>query len=154
MKPDLSIPLPNPDLAPSQNGFSVIEALVTMSILGILTALAAPQFSSYATKLTLRSEASRVRLFLERSAAYAITSRETVEIEVSRTMLAALRPGGAQRDLHTLRHNTQLKLPSGETTTVLLYPTITASPATLVLTKGGLSCSVIVSLRTRVRIVC
>jgi Tfp pilus assembly protein FimT len=158
MKPDLPLfvpaPFSKPRLGYRENGFSVVEAVVTLSILSLLAAVAVPQFSAYTKKLTLRSEASRLRLFLERCSAHALTSRETIEVAVSRNTFTASRQGGGVTSSHTLLHNTYIKPDNNDEITLLFHPTISASPATLILTNGTLTCSVIISLRTRIRFVC
>lgn len=125
-----------------------------MSIIGLLAALAVPQVSAYITRLTLRSEASSVRLFLERCSALALTARTQVNVAVSSTALAAQHLNGALIGTYTLQKGVTVNPLAGGATSLLFYPSISASPATLELSKGGRSCSIVISLRGRIRFVC
>jgi prepilin-type N-terminal cleavage/methylation domain-containing protein len=136
------------------SGFSLVEALVTISIISILATIAVPQVSAQVKRLTVRSEASSLRLFLERCSAYALTVRSPVEVALSPSTLSAQHQNGPLIGVHTLQNGVILEPLAGGAHTLLFYPSISASPATLVLNKGSTSCSVIVSLRGRIRFVC
>lgn len=137
-----------------RNGFSLVEVLVTLGLISILASLAAPHLSAHAHRLVLRSEASAMRLFLERCAAYALSAQAPVEVALAKDSLTARHPGGAALGGHTLQHGATLEPLSQGESSLLFYPSISASPATMVLTRGGISCSIILSLRGRVRFVC
>jgi len=136
------------------NGFSLVETLVMVSVVGILAALAVPHVSAQADRLTLRNEASALRLFLERSAAFALSSRLTVEVRLSGDTLSASQQGQGDISTHKIKNGIKLDPLSNSAASLLFHPTISASPLTLVLRKKQLSCSVIISLRGRIRAVC
>lgn len=143
----------------SYNGFSLLEALVTISIISVLATIAVPQVSAQSKRLALRSEASSLRLFLERCSAYALTVRSPVEVvlsprNLSPSTLSAQHQNGPLLGNYTLQNGVTLEPLAGGATSLLFYPSISASPATLVLNKGGISCSVVISLRGRIRFVC
>jgi hypothetical protein len=56
--------------------------------------------------------------------------------------------------MHRVQHGASLNLASSSSPPFYFYPTISASPATLVLTNNFRRCSVIISLRGRVRTAC
>lgn len=138
----------------SYNGFSLLEALGTISIISTLATIAVPQINAQVKRLALRSEASSLRLFLERCSAYALTVRSPVEVALSPSTLSAQRQDGSLLGTCTLQNGVTLAPLAGGATSLLFYPSISASPGTLVLNKGEISCSVIVSLRGRIRFVC
>jgi type II secretory pathway pseudopilin PulG len=136
------------------SGFSLIEAMAITSIISVTLALAIPQFRSQIAMLALRSETSALQIFLERNAAYALTSQSNVEITATGDILAASRHDGTSLATHRIRRGVQLDPLASSASSIQIYPFISASPATLVLTKNGRSCSVIISLRCRVRSEC
>lgn len=136
------------------SGFTLLETLIVLSITSIVIALAIPQFHTYTKHMTLRNEALKIRLFLESCAAYAIASRSTIEVLVSMTKLTAVQQGGDTLKQHVVRNGAELTLLNPPEIPLLFHPTITASPKTLTLKKIDMICSVIVSLRGRIRIAC
>lgn len=141
-----------------QTGFTLIETLAALSIVGIVITVAIPQFNSHTTGLALRHEASALQTFLELSAAYALTARTTVEIRANSEGLGksitATQSDGTLISTHRVQHGASLDLATSSTFPLSLYPSISASPATLILNKNSRSCSVIISLRGRVRTTC
>jgi hypothetical protein len=57
-------------------------------------------------------------------------------------------------EMLSLRHGIQLSYSTNISQELFLYPSLTATPATLTLTLGTLSSQVVISLRGRTRIVC
>ena len=137
-----------------QAGFSLIEILATLSIIGIVITLAIPQFRSHSTGLALRNEARALQTFLELSAAYALTARATVAITGSDKSTSASQSDGTILYSHRIQHGASLDLLASSALPLYFYPTLSASPATLTLTKNSRTCAVIISLRGRVRSSC
>jgi type II secretory pathway pseudopilin PulG len=138
----------------AQKGFSLLETLLVVSFIGIVTTLAIPQFRSHTIGLALLSEATALQSFIELGAAYALTSRSVVSITAANEVLIASSSEGVALASHRISHGVSLDLPNSSALPLYLYPSISASPATLVVTKSNRKCSVIISLRGRVRTAC
>ncbi|MFN4896360.1 MAG: Tfp pilus assembly protein FimT/FimU [Pseudomonadota bacterium] len=136
------------------SGFSLLETLIALSIVAVLTAVAAPHFANRTSALALQSESHRLLLFLERCSSYALTSRSTVEVAISSSTLSALQESKTVIAQHTIRHAAHLEPLPGGASSLFFYPSISASPATLNIIKGKLSCAVVISLRGRIRSTC
>lgn len=139
---------------PLQEGFSLLETLAAVSIFGVIITLAIPQFRAHTSGLALRHEAATLQTFLELGAAYALTARTTIEVTAARESISVAHPDGTIIATHRVRHNASLDFLKSSSLPLYFYPAISASPATLVLTKNGYVCSVIISLRGRVRTEC
>lgn len=137
-------------------GFSLLEILITLSLVGLAVTLAVPQFTSASNRLALRSEANSLRLFIERFGAYSLASKLQVNLKISSDSLSATIKDGQIIGTHSIKRGAQITLPmtNGASSSITLYPSISASPTTLVLSRRGSSCSIIISLRARVRTVC
>jgi type II secretory pathway pseudopilin PulG len=132
-------------------GFSLTETLFVVAITGMLIAASVPKISDIANRLVLRSEASSIRLFLERTFNFSLASRETIKVALnSGELIAAMRDN---TPLFSYRLKGGISL-APVSSPLIFYPTIAASPQTLLLKKGQSSCSVIISLRGRIRFSC
>jgi prepilin-type N-terminal cleavage/methylation domain-containing protein len=138
----------------TQYGFSLLESLTVLALTGIILAISAPQVSDISRRLSLKGEASAVRLFLERCLSFSLAARRTVQVAISQSDLSAATEDGTQLFNHKLKQGVTF---SGDLTArdpLTFYQTISASPKTLTISKGSLSCSIIVSLRGRIRFSC
>jgi type II secretory pathway pseudopilin PulG len=147
MNPQNSAPQPS-------SGFSLIETLITASLIGLMLTLAVPKFGARINRLSLLSETNSLRLFIERFNAYALTSRLTINLAVTSLSITASHQNGEEIGRLDIKHDAHLEPLPGSAKAITLYPTISASPTTITITKGNDSCSVIISLRGRIRSVC
>jgi prepilin-type N-terminal cleavage/methylation domain-containing protein len=135
-------------------GFSLIECLIALGIVGLILAGALPQLSAWRDSRLLRAEADKIRLTLEHAATLAIASLRTVEVSLNKNSATVRYQDGSTILVHH-RPPSLFLAPQGSNRDVLVfYPTITATPATLSLKSRTLTCSIIVSLRTRVTARC
>lgn len=80
-------------------GFTLIELMITVSIVGILAALAAPSFSGLIQKSRLDTEVSRLMEGLQFARQEAVRLNSTVSIEVENSWADALRIKQGTTDL-------------------------------------------------------
>jgi len=135
-------------------GFSLLDATLTMGILGIMILAAVNSFSSDARLNHLSTEAHSLRLLMERAYTHALAYQERITIRLNQSNAAVHSSNGKTLERYTYRHGVRLDLKDRTEITVLCNPTISMSPATLRLEKGSSTCSVIISLRGRIRATC
>jgi type II secretion system protein H len=138
----------------SQTGFSLLEVTTVLAIVGVLTAVAVPHLRSFTIYTYLRGESDSLRLFLEKASGYALASRQQVTVRLFETNLRATSDSGELLGTHTIKNGVTLRPDSAPERKLLFRPTISASPATVELLRNGRSCSVVISLRGRIRVSC
>jgi prepilin-type N-terminal cleavage/methylation domain-containing protein len=142
-----------------ESGFSLLEVLVTISIVATTCAIAIPQLASRSARLSLINEATSIRLFLERCQTLALSSRQAVEVIISQNKLLAIYQNPAAFSLnplhtYTLKAGSNIENNKGPSRSIVFYPSISASPDSFTITRSTHSCSIIISLRGRIRHVC
>jgi prepilin-type N-terminal cleavage/methylation domain-containing protein len=135
----------------SSRGFSLLELIACMTILSIIFGIAVPHTLSFLNQLYLKGEATSVRLFIESAYAHALSSQQRVIISLNDDALEGRKESGELLGRYSTRHRVTINPDSVNGRTLALYPTITASPATIQLSRNTRSCSVIISRRGRVR---
>jgi prepilin-type N-terminal cleavage/methylation domain-containing protein len=135
-------------------GASLIELLLSLAITSILFLIAAPSLPGLGRRQKVLTESARIRLALEQGYMSALAHDATV--------VASFGEHGI--DLGFARGPSILHLspPTGVTVRmkspdqkeIAFYPTHTATPATVLIESGSLTCSIVVSLRGRIRSVC
>ena len=136
------------------SGFGVLEVLLTLGITSALAAVVLPSLARWAQHRAVYQESERVRLSLERSYLAALSFETPVTLSFSGSSTEAhLENGGA---LFKLFHpeNITVTLKSPEQKSLMFYPSHTATPTTIVIKSPYHECSVVLSLRGRVRSLC
>jgi prepilin-type N-terminal cleavage/methylation domain-containing protein len=135
-------------------GFSLLELSVCTAIVGIVIGIAVPHTLSSLNQLYLKGEATSVRLFIESAYAHALSSQQRVNVSLNQNTLQGLTESGEVIGRYSTRHSVTINPDSVSGRTLTFYPTIAASPATIQISRRGRLCSVIISLRGRVRVSC
>jgi hypothetical protein len=91
---------------------------------------------------------------VERAYSHALATRQEMIVSVEPTLARAQTAGGLERELLPFKAPIAPELRNNQPQTIHLYPSISASPATISLRSGKSICEVIVSLRGRVRTQC
>lgn len=133
-------------------GYTLLEMILTLAVLTTIMVALAMRLSIVSERLAVRQEASAGRLFLERCYGYAIASQQTIRVKINPSSMISYLVDGTQLALHPVRQGVMLAPASTHRSELALYPSLSASPASLSFSKGGASCSLIVSLRGRFRI--
>ena len=138
----------------AQRGFSLLESLLVCAIISILIGSASISIQAYATKLLLRHDTHRLKLFFEKHYARALNQREQIVISVDTTKAQAIIKSTKKIGNLIFSPNTQVLLQGNEAISIFLHPTVAASPKTIRLRRGGHECRVVISLRGRFRVSC
>jgi prepilin-type N-terminal cleavage/methylation domain-containing protein len=133
-------------------GYTLLEMILTLAVLTTIIMALAMRLSIISERLAVRTEAAAARLFLESSYGYALASQQTIRVQINPNSMISYLVDGTQLALHPVRQGVALAPASNHRTELALYPTLSASPASLSFSKGGASCSLVVSLRGRFRI--
>lgn len=135
-------------------GFSLIETLATAALISALVGISLPSMAAWTSRRTVLIEARRLQGALERSyAAAALRARPiTVTLPNSRMVTA----GTDSQLLFSFRAHRAVafSFKSPEQNKLVFYPTHTVTPATILVRGESAECSVIVSLRGRIRREC
>ena len=135
-------------------GYSLLELVTVIAVLAVVTASATPALITLSYRTALRSEAAAVRLFFERAYSYAINVQERVDVTVLEHRLVARNQAGTPLSDYVLKYGVSVRDASAKERIISLFPSISASPQTVELSKGPQTCSVVASLRGRFRTTC
>ena len=135
-------------------GFTLVEALIVMSILTIGLSTAVNHLATYQRDAKLFRVASSVKLLVERTYSHALATRQEMVVTVEPTLARARTASGMERERLAFKAPIAPELRNNQPQEIRLYPSISASPATITLRSGKRACEVIVSLRGRVRTQC
>lgn len=134
--------------------FTLLEALVVISIISITLATATNSLVTYQRAQKLSGAASSLRLLMERTYSHALATRQEMRVVIEPTMARALTSADIERERLVFKAPLAPELRNNQPQEIHLYPSLSASPATVTLRLGKSACAVIVSLRGRVRTQC
>jgi prepilin-type N-terminal cleavage/methylation domain-containing protein len=137
-----------------ERGFSLIETLLVISLIGSLAAITLPSLSAWIPQHAVRLEARSVQLILERAYTLAITRAIPVEVHIAPNLVTVRTHNGTPLLSRHLRAPLTTRIKSGESGPLIFYPSHTASPATVLIEGPSYLCAVVVSLRGRTRREC
>jgi len=135
-------------------GFSLIEMLVTVSLVSALVGIALPSMGSWIGHRTVWLEAKRLQGALERCYSAAVLREQPVTVTFQRSRMTALITNSQPFFSYVPHHAIELTFKSSEQNKLVFYPSHTVTPATILVRSASAECSVIVSLRGRIRSEC
>lgn len=138
----------------SEYGFTLLEVVLAITFIGVIVGISIPAIATIRNRTYLRGETIAARQFLERAYGYALASRQHTIVTITHTSLTTHSESEVPLEQFSPRRNVQIRPDSVRDGKIVFYPSITASPGTLRLTRGGHECSIVISLRGRTRVVC
>ena len=135
-------------------GFSLIETLLVTSLLASLGAIAIPSLAGWMPRHQAQVEARAVQLALERAYAIAVTRATPVKVAISPKSVTATTPSNITLFAHRLRSPVTARIKGDQKEALYFYPSHTTSPATITIENNSYLCSLVVSLRGRIRREC
>lgn len=137
------------------NGFTFLECLLTLAMFGIATSLATVNLLEYTKRRTLLLETDRIRLLLEYAAILSLTTDDTVGVTLSDSGISVTPQSPVRPIKYQLREDIRIRrVGSSSQAPLAFYPTTTASPTTLSVVSSAGTCSITISLRTRITALC
>lgn len=135
-------------------GFSLIEMLLITSLLASLGAITIPSLAGWMPKHQAQVEARAVQLALERAYAIAVTRAIPVKVAISLRSISASTTSNTLLFAHPIRAPVTARIKGEQKEALFFYPSHTASPATITIENNSYLCSLVVSLRGRIRREC
>jgi len=135
-------------------GFSLIETLLATSLLAPLEAIAIPSLAGWMTKNQAQIEARAVQLALEQAYVVAVTRGIPVTVAISLRSITASTTSNTLLFAHHLRSPVTARIKGEQKEALFFYPSHTASPATVTIENNAYVCSLVISLRGRIRREC
>lgn len=134
-----------------KGGFSVIELLIVLAVVSALGAITTPAVGAWHSRHSLIREGEKLRFFLERARLMALTHNTAIAVRFEPSHLFATASGTTPLFSFYPRNGVSVKNKSVELKPVIFYPTMTTTPSTILIKTALRECSVIVSLRGRIR---
>ena len=135
-------------------GASLIELLLSMAITSILFSIAAPSLSSLRGREHVLAESARIRLALEQGYISALAHDAVVVASFGDHGVDLVFARGPSILHLSPPPGVTVRMKSPDQKEIAFYPTHAATPATVLIESGSLTCSIVVSLRGRVRSLC
>ena len=137
-----------------ERGYSLVETILCVGILSLSFTMTLPSLYRWRTHRQLFNAAEELRLALERCYVSATTHEEPVKISLRRD--GVISGESTTRTLFSITppSSIAIKPKSPQQTELFFYPNHSATPGTVLITSPQGECSIIVSLRGRVRRVC
>lgn len=135
-------------------GFSLIETLVTAAFISALVGISLPSMAAWVGRRTVFIEARRLQGALERSYAAALLRASPITVTIHNARIVAMHINEQPLFSYSAHHAVAVSFKSAEQNKLVFYPTHTVTPATILVRGESAECSVIVSLRGRIRREC
>jgi hypothetical protein len=143
-----------PDTEFMERAFSLIETLLVISLVASLGAIAVPSLAGWLPKHAVRLETRGVQLILERAYGLSVTRGVPVTVDLAVDRVSASTDSGAPIVSRHLKAPITTRLKGNVKGPLVLYPSHTASPATILVEGPSYVCSIVLSLRGRTRTEC
>jgi len=146
----------------NKTGFTLIEMMIVLAIMGILSAIAVPNFRTYMAQRRLNGAAREVYGNLAATRTQSISENKWIALNIDNnhqyTMFRDNNKNGTvdtgesitTKDLHPTYHDVTFSTSSG--TVIIFYPNGTGSTGTLGLTGSTGSKSITISSAGRIKI--
>lgn len=134
-------------------GFSLLDLLLALSLLGVLTAATLPSLARLGRPNLLRTEATRLRLLVERLVAEASLGEAEISLLLETDSYTASQKSAESIllvETHRLPASVSIDPAQSSAAEVVIYAGQVSAPASIALTGGGATCFLRISLRGRV----
>ncbi len=138
----------------TNRGFSLAELVVCMALSGLILSAALATLPAVLRQDRACGEAKRLQLLIERARTASLASSLPVTVELRPGEALLRTPGGDEVERLLLRKGLALTTTGNVEGSLTLFPSHTATPATITLQLNGASATVVVSLRGRTRVAC
>jgi prepilin-type N-terminal cleavage/methylation domain-containing protein len=135
-------------------GFSLIETLVTVSFISALVGIALPSMATWASHRTVFLESKRLQGALERCYSIAMLRERPITVTLQNSRMLASTSDNHLLFSYSGHHAVELRFKSTEQNKLVFYPSHTVTPATIIVRGESSECSVVISLRGRIRSEC
>lgn len=134
--------------------FTLLEVLVTLSITGVVLAGATISLARYRRHSGLSRAVLSLKLLVERAYSRALATHQELVMSIEQTAATIQERDGENLERLPFIAPVTPVLKENKPQELRFYPSISSSPATITLRSGTQECSVIISLRGRVRTQC
>ena len=135
-----------------ERGYSYIEALIVVALISTLSSVSVPSLGAMRAKSNLQSDVIVLTSIIERFASLSLMTGKQYEITIDPPVIAVMTDDNRTKYRSELIRS-RLDNPD-KPHLITVYPGGIVSPTTIRLTGGLWSCSIIISLRGRVRSTC
>jgi len=137
--------------------FGLLDLIVLLSISSIILALSVPQIHAFSQAGKLRNESRRLKSTLKSLTVASLQHQDDVALTLYSDEYVITYPAGSSdfsTNSHRLHHTIAIDLGSLTERKIVFYKGGVNSPASIKLTTGTSYCTIIISLRGRVRSEC
>ncbi len=137
-----------------ERGHSLLELLVCAATLALLNVGAVMGLASWRARHEVTETTQAIKDLLERAYIVAISQRRDVTVAFDSPSFIQASSGGQPLFSLTTRPTVTIKPKSPEQKSLSCYPTQACTPGTVLISSSAAQCSLVVSLRGRIRSVC
>ncbi len=135
-------------------GFSLTELLVALAIAALLASISVVGLPSISRPQRLCRESRRLQLLFDRARTRSLATAGVHTVRLTPQFAELKDPQGTLVERLPLPADISLRTTANIEGELSFYPSHTATPATVTLSLGALSATLVVSLRARTRVQC